>query len=239
MLMAANTISKLIAFIQMTALMRHFGPEQYGLWRTSNALPAMLIILTELGVHSYVLREIARDRQNINKYFFSVLICKLALSFAFLASIECVLSVAHYPGRVEVLVRILSVGSVLESYTLFVATIFRAVRFFRYEAICTIILQILLAAVVLLAIQLHLDLLVIAVSFVVAQFFLCGASYAYLFMRIPIQWQGLLGVRELARLVVRSSPFLVLGLVAPFFYDISTLVLSKVSTFEQVEVAPN
>jgi O-antigen/teichoic acid export membrane protein len=232
--LSSNIAVRLLSFIQATLLIRHFGPADYGLWRTAFVFPAMFAVLLEFGVHSYFLREIAKNKQAIDNYLFTIIIVKVTLTILFMGLVQIFVRFAYYPMLLQKVVTIISVSIILDSFTQLIIAIFRGCRIFWFEAVINFITQTLLTTIVIIGIYLKIDLGLLAKLFVMVSATMCLVSCAFFYKRIGLKEYSIIPYPDIINLLKRSSPFLVLGIIVPIYFDISTLVLSKLSNFADV-----
>ena len=86
-LTAANIISKLIAFVTIAYLARVLTVSGFGQISFAQAIIAYFALFTNLGLTTFGIREVARDKKQIKKYVNNVLTLRVVLtivSFAFL-----------------------------------------------------------------------------------------------------------------------------------------------------------
>jgi O-antigen/teichoic acid export membrane protein len=235
-ILLSNVTVRVITFIQVTLLIRYFGPEQYGLWRTAFVLPSMLGVMLEVGTHSYFLREVAKERKAVEEYFPTIVVSKLMLMVLFVTVLSLATYLMNYPSKVRFLVAIIAASVILDNFMLLTVAVFRGYRIFRFEALINLVTQLLLVLFVVTTIYLKLGLEFLAWCYVFVSLAMCSGAYIFFFRRIGIRHYRVLPLPEIARFVRKSSPFLVLGIIVPIYFDISTIVLSKLSGFEDVGI---
>ena len=80
---AANILVKPAWFVFVTAAcMRAFGAAGYGVFVSAIALASVFVILTEVGVSEYVMREVARDRGRAPELFSNLVLARAGLGLA-------------------------------------------------------------------------------------------------------------------------------------------------------------
>ncbi|MSU20528.1 MAG: flippase [Pedosphaera sp.] len=73
-------VGRMVNFIQVLLLTNYLGPTEFGIWSLIQALPAMLIVMTDLGLNSVMLRAIARNKAQEQEVIQGVLSLKCFLA---------------------------------------------------------------------------------------------------------------------------------------------------------------
>ena len=83
-LLASEIIGRLISLVQVPILVRYLGKNDYGVWSLAGALPSMLLVITDLGLHSLIIREVSQDKKKLESSFQYMFSIKILLSSIFL-----------------------------------------------------------------------------------------------------------------------------------------------------------
>ena len=70
---AGNLVLKLLSFLFGIFVIRQLGDGRFGQYATVLAFVGLFQIFAEMGVTQYVMREIARDRSKVDKYFWNLI----------------------------------------------------------------------------------------------------------------------------------------------------------------------
>lgn len=137
---AANLIIKPLWILFMTAACpRLLGVEGYGVMTAAMVLAALAISFSDLGMHQYSLREVARQRHRAGRYFSNFIICRvglltISLTIAFLTAL-----LLDYQRTELTAVSFALLYWALQDLTLYSRTFFRAFEVLRMEAISSIL----------------------------------------------------------------------------------------------------
>lgn len=82
-LLTSEVLVRLISLVQVTILVRYLGTNGYGIWSLAGALPSMLLVITDVGLHSLIVREVSQDRKRLGYLFQDMFIIKTLLSAIF------------------------------------------------------------------------------------------------------------------------------------------------------------
>jgi len=128
--------SLLIFYIFMA---RTIGKGLFGLYSFSYTYVALWGVLIDWGLSTIITKRIARERENSNLIFKSLLGPKSLISLAGLVLIVISLMFLKidYPGKV--LISLMALGIVLDTYLKFFCGVYRAFEQLGYEAALTIV----------------------------------------------------------------------------------------------------
>jgi O-antigen/teichoic acid export membrane protein/peptidoglycan/xylan/chitin deacetylase (PgdA/CDA1 family) len=110
---AAEVAGKLATFVLFAALTRAVGQDGVGSYVIALAFMQVATIPIGVGTDQYLLRQVARDRENLNRLFWNVLGVKLTLAAPIIAIALVVLQFMGYDGRTKQAAYVLTIGVVL------------------------------------------------------------------------------------------------------------------------------
>ena len=110
---AAEIAGKLATFVLFAALTRAVGQEGVGSYVIALAFMQITTLPIGVGTDQYLLRQVARDRANLDRLFFNILALKLALTVPVLTVALLVLNLIGYDTRTREAAYVLTVGLLL------------------------------------------------------------------------------------------------------------------------------
>lgn len=144
----------LISLVVMAMLGRYLGEAGYGDYAFWYNLIFLLQLFGDLGLQVIVVREIARDRENLSTYFGDAIILKLLLSVVFVAGVG--LSAFFLIPEASVpLLLVVSLAALFGSSQDISIWIFRGIEAMEYEALLMILSQIIWIGCIYLFITNH------------------------------------------------------------------------------------
>jgi O-antigen/teichoic acid export membrane protein len=143
MLMGADVLSKIIRIVLVIYSARLLGDESYGKFGFALSFTTLFLILTDLGIHQLLVRELARKPDKLKLYIGNVLAIKLFLSALYFLFIFIVIRFSNKPHDVLVTVGILAAYQILNSFSLLFRAVFQAFQQMKYDAISTLLQTIL------------------------------------------------------------------------------------------------
>jgi len=163
---AAEVIQRSVAFLATIWLARHFGPAGYGRWAFALSFVALFAVLADFGFGTLTVREIARDKSKTAQYIDNIIVIKLILGLITLGIIALAIQFLDKEPEVVKLVYFLGIYIVLNTFTTFFQSIFRANEKMQYETVCRVIES--------------LSLLCLVSFFILSKGSILTLSYAYL-----------------------------------------------------------
>ena len=235
-IIGTEQLSRAINFIQVAILIRYLGKNEYGIWSLTQSIPSMFYVLTDMGLNSIMLRNIARDKVNQEQYLTQVIYLKLILFIIFIGVIVFFSKISGYESNVNYLIVITSVAYLLTSFTDVITAVFRAHENFAFEAIIHTIKSVvfLLLAYAVILLDLKINGFVYALLVLNALISLvCLYWYTIKFKLIKLK---IFEYKIYTDLIKTSLPFALLSFISPIFSQIDIVMLSRLSTFESVGI---
>lgn len=151
--MVAQIVTTVLGLIYLAYLMRHLGPEEWGIISYALSLTAILSILLDLGLNTLITREIARDRSVTGKYAGNILIIKLLLSVSLFVIVAIAVIFIGYSEEVSTVIELILLSIIFTSISQFCYNILQANEIMEYQAFGSMINSLLMLSGVLFAIH--------------------------------------------------------------------------------------
>lgn len=123
---AAEIVSKILQFVIMLYAARLLSKEHFGKFSFALSLSLIAIVFADLGINTFLIRKISRDKRLASKYFINAFFVKLGLAFATYFLIVAALNLLNYPQDTKQIVYIVWVFAILSTFTELFYSIFRA-----------------------------------------------------------------------------------------------------------------
>jgi O-antigen/teichoic acid export membrane protein len=127
-----------LQLVLVVYLVRCLGDVTFGKYAFAFAFTSLFMILSDLGLSTLSIREIARDTSKAGEYLTNISITKFILSLITIVLIIVTINLMHYPLDTTLAVYIVGGATVFTSLTSFFRSIFRAFERMEYEAITRI-----------------------------------------------------------------------------------------------------
>lgn len=231
-LLVSEMIGRVTSLVQVPILVRYLGKSEFGILSLAGALPGALLFVIDLGLHSYIIREISQDRRKLQACVENIFVVKSFLSAIFLSVVLVIARILAYSEDVEFCILVLTLSFALGSMQGLFSCILRGTQNFLYDGLLQTVNMVGLFLGVLFVVFLDRGLLGLVYSQLIVQLtvlLICigiyvrkyGVSYG-LFSRVG-QWS----------LILRNSaPFALIAIVLPIYYQVNIIFLSKLSGYE-------
>lgn len=230
--------ARLLSFLALVLIQKNLSVSENGVVQLGLRLSFLMSLFTEFGIRGYVVREIARQRENreaCQQVFGNVLNLRLALVFPVWMVGTAILWVAGYPRTTLMVVSLFYIFAVADSFAVLFKFVFRAFERMEFDAWFSILGRILLVATLWVCWSLQ-KFRVSSVSAahvfsgLVEALVLSWCVWRVLGLRLHTPWNSA-GVSLALR---RSIPFAVINIIGTLYMSTGTIALSKMLGEEAV-----
>ncbi len=228
-LFIAHLSGRILSFVLIIMLPRYLegGFDDLGRYFAALWLAILLATITELGLYTPLIREVAADRSKARQIVSNVLVIRLILlCITFL--IIVVLSKFMYSGDTVTLVYILGISEILNALTQLCRRVFRAFERMGFEALGVILERLVVFA-------LGLGVLIRGYGIIAFSIVVLTASVLNLVLTFSIMvWKfsrpsfGFLDAKLCGYLLKQALPFALAGVLATIYFRIDGLMLKHI-----------
>ncbi len=235
-LLVSEVIVRLISLVQVPILVRYLGKNDYGIWSLAGALPGILLIITDFGLHSHIIREISRDNNKLQSSFQNIFLIKLFLSGIFLFFVWVFVRFLGYSENVRLFIYIMSLSFVFTSLQGLFSSLLRGTQRFLYDGLLQVASMMSLFAGVLFAVVLEYGLLGLVYSQLLSQVVIVLICLKVYLKKYGVNYGLFSGLEQLVSILRKSLPFALIAVVLPVYYQADIILLSKLSGYEATGV---
>jgi len=151
-LILGEVISKISTFIFLAIVARKIGVENFGKYNFALSFIMVITLFNDLGLTNYLFRELARNRDEKNKYVVNICVIRFATLVIFALAIAAYLKIPAFSRETSLLIYIFLGWFFVSSYLNIFRKIFRALEMMSADTLINIIDNVfrLLFAVILL-----------------------------------------------------------------------------------------
>jgi O-antigen/teichoic acid export membrane protein len=157
-LVVSNVTSQILNFLYIINVARYFGAAGFGILSFALALATIFGTLIDFGLGSLTVREVARNKAMARKYLGNLTALKVILALLTIVVVTLVVNLLAYPELIKIVVYIITLSTVLNSFSGIFYSIFQAHERMQYQSAGQILNSGLLFSGALLAIHYGLDL---------------------------------------------------------------------------------
>ncbi len=227
------TLSEIIpkGLIAVLAILiaRYLGVEGFGKFSFAFAFVLLFSVIADFGLVILTIREVARNTLLVRKYIDNIIIIKFILGLITFGAIISAFNFLNKTAEIKLLIFLAGVWMVIQSFTHFFQSIFRAFEKMEYEALSKIIYSVILFIAVVYAVHLNLGLRSLMQSYIfaalvslVVTLFLIRIRFAKFKIEVDLLfWKNLLK---------EAWPFAIFTIFAIIYFQISMVMLSIMDT---------
>ncbi len=231
----AELVSKLIQLVIFVYIARIFGKSEFGEFGFALAFSTIAVVLVDFGINTLLIREISKDKKNVNKYISNTLIIKLILSvIAFILS-YLFLYFFDKNGSIITITFLMLLFIVLQSFTDLFYSVFRAFERMYYDALIKIVRMLLLLLLIFIFISRGASLTIVTSMFPITEVIVLLLSY--IIYRINFAKLSLKLDLEFEKELIKKSSFFALSILfGSVLLYIDTIILENMRGSTEVGI---
>lgn len=229
----AQIVSIVLGFLYLVYVARYLGVERFGTLSFALAFAGIFTVFSELGLSQLLIREVARDKTLVDKYVGNELSIRMILSFFTLLIICIVITISNYPYQTKLIVIIISLSYIVESFNRLFYSIYQAYEKMEFQSIGLIINTFFLFVGAIVGIYFKYDVFSFAILYLIVSF-IC---LIYNLIISSVKFTSLDFKNEYLfwkKLIKESLPFGVTSISIRIYVLIDTIMLSILKGDETV-----
>jgi O-antigen/teichoic acid export membrane protein len=141
-LFTGQLVSSFLAVILSIYIARTLGQTLFGTYSFVITFVALYSVFFDLGYETLLIKEVAKDKSNANRFLNNVIIIRVVLATIIFSSIVIMMNIFNFPDSIKNLVYVFGIAQVITSLSNLFKVTFRAFEKMHIEAIITIIMSI-------------------------------------------------------------------------------------------------
>jgi O-antigen/teichoic acid export membrane protein len=233
LLLSSSIAGFILAFFFTLYVARYLGAQGFGVLSFALAFTALFGIITNIGLQSLMIREVARDTALALKYLNNFAVMKVFLSILTFGLLALSVNLLHYPAETIRVIYLIGLTVVMGSFGTIFYSLFRAYERMEFEALGGALSGALLLAGALWAIHHNYSITGFAWVYFVASVILlayCFAVSAWKFTLPRIEVDLSFWKESLKR----AWPFALSGIFVTLYFYIDSVMLSSMKGNEAV-----
>lgn len=230
----AELVSKSLQFVLMVYAARLLDQQSFGKFSLALSLSFIAIIISDMGVNTLLIREVARDKKIANKFFTNAAALKLGFVIITYILLAAALYFIGYPKETLYVIYIIWTFAVVSTFTELFYSVFRAFENMLFDALIKIARMLLLTPLGLYVLFKYHNVLVFSFVFVFVELLILAAAYLISSRKfIKPKWEFDTGLMK--DMLLKSLPFGLAFVFGSIYLYIGSVILSKIRG--DVEVA--
>src|SRR3989344_5282894 len=233
-LASGELVSKILQFVLMVYAARLLDQASFGKFSFALSLSFIAIIAADLGINQLLIREIARDKKDISRYFINAFVVKLSFAFVAYFFIIILLNALNYPSDTRYVVYAIWIFTIISTFTDLFYSIFRAFEKMFFDAMIKTLRMIILASVGLYVLFHGYGVLAFSIVFIGVELLMLIIAYFIAtrkFMKLSFE----INFEFMKNLVKTAFPLGIAFIFSSIYFYIDSVMLSKMRG--DVEVA--
>ena len=221
----SQIITSVCAFIWTIIIARYLGVSDYGIVSFAISFTGIIGIFMDIGMSTYITREIAKHKHLLSKYLSNVFLFKIMLAALLFLISGLILFSLGYNQLTIIVTLIFSIEMVFMTMVGLFNGIFQAFEKLKYQSIGTILNSSFLLLGILITIGLDLGVLFIAVSYTIGYLI----YFSYMFIEYVRKFgfpKFELDVPFIKEVVLGSIPFGLTNFFYSIYFSIDIVMLS-------------
>lgn len=226
-LVGAEGISRGLAFVLTVFIARELGVVAFGAYSTAVSFVFLFSVFIEIGLSTYVFREVARDEQKASQYIVNALVIQAILSIIVGVIVLLAAVVLQYSLDTRSAIALFWVWMVGLSLGHLIRVVFKARQRMGLEALANVFENGTRFVLVLVALQLGYGVVGIAVASIVSAILMMFLSLLMAFGRY-VRFPAAINATFMVDLVKAAWPFALSIIANVLMYRLSTVILSVI-----------
>ena len=225
-LFISQIVASICAFIWTILMARYLGVTKYGIFGFATSLTSILMVTTDLGLNTHIVRHISTDYDSAPKYLGNAIPLKCIFSIGTIILTLIILILMKTDELTFTVTLLFSIEMILKTLTYLLNGSFQAFEEGKYQGIENTLLHVILLIFILITIFCDFDIMGIAISYILANAIAFGYAYYALEKNVtkPKFELDLPFCKEITRL---SLPFAIISLLYVIYYSIDIVMLTN------------
>jgi O-antigen/teichoic acid export membrane protein len=217
---------RILTLLLMIYLARRLGSLGFGKLSFAISFTSLFLILSDLGITTLTVREVARNREKGPEYVGNTATLKLFLSiFAFLVIFISV-SFINVPFDTRFVIYLIGACIIFENMGVFFGAVFQAYEEMKYIMICEIIEKVFLLSLAFVLLRLGYGLISVGLLYLFSGVLYCLLNMGFVYRkflkpRYHIDWQFW------SKSLKQALPLAIVTLISMIYYHIDIVMLGK------------
>ena len=221
----SQVITSICAFLWTILIARYLGVSDYGIVSFAISFTGIIVIFMDLGMSTYITREISKHRNLVTKYVNNIFFFKILLAIFLFFLSGLILVLLGSPSLTLIVTLIFTFEMIAISMVGFLNGVFQAFEELKYQSIGTILNSGLLLIGILLTMYHNWGVIAIAFSYVVGYFI----YFLYMFIKYVQKFsfpKMEINLPFIKSIVINSLPFGLTNFFYTIYFSIDVVMLS-------------
>jgi O-antigen/teichoic acid export membrane protein len=183
----------IFGFFTLIYTARYLGAGGFGILSLALSITGIFAMFIDMGLNTFMVREIARDKSIVDKYIPNVALMRIILSFLTIGLIILIVNIINYPEIVKIVIYIITTSVIINAFSGIFSSIFQANEKMEYLSISMLIPSVSLLLGTLIGVYYKFTIIYFAYLYIISSCLVLGfITITYLcnfkFPKIKIDW---------------------------------------------------
>ena len=225
-LLISQIIASICGFIWIILIARYLGVTEYGIFGFATSITTILIITSDIGISTHIIRHIATDNESAPKYLGNAIPLKSIFSIGTLILTLIILIIMKRDELTITITLLFTIEMIIKSYITLFNGSFQAFEEGKYQGIGNILININTLLFVLISVYTDLGIFGIAFSYILANIIALSYEY-YVLNKHLVKPKYELDLEFCKKITILSIPFAITGILYTVYYSIDVVMLSS------------
>lgn len=132
---SGEVLSHPLSILFYIYIARKLGTENFGLYSFAFSFCGLFLIFSDLGLGTLMVRDVSREKENLNKYFGNILSLKILFSVLILILVNITIRILHYPSNTVRIVQLMTFFTITIIFLDYLGIIFTSIEKIGYESL--------------------------------------------------------------------------------------------------------
>ncbi|MBO7719015.1 MAG: flippase, partial [Methanosphaera sp.] len=228
LLMMASLINNVMTFILTLFTARYLGTHDFGLISSATSLVGVFGIFCDLGLSTYAIREVSRNRELTGVYFGTTLLFRVLFTLITFVIYVLFIANSNFSGDGTIVMLLFGLYMVFNSFATFYYSLFQSNEKMKYQTIGNVIYSTSVLLIILVIIYQGSNVTIVAAGYPIAMFLSCLYS-TYIALRYYPKFKLSLEKSFIRNLFVKGIPFGITAVFTSIYFWISLIILTFMS----------
>lgn len=228
LLMMASLINNVMTFILTLFTARYLGTHDFGLISSATSLVGVFGIFCDLGLSTYAIREVSRNKELTGVYFGTTLLFRVIFTLITFVIYVVFVSNSNFRGDGTIVMLLFGLYMVFNSFATFYYSLFQSNEKMKYQTIGNVIYSTSVLLIILVIIYQGSNVTIVAAGYPIAMFLSCLYS-TYIALRYYPKFKLSFDRLFVKNLFVKGIPFGITAVFTSIYFWISLIILTFMS----------
>lgn len=231
-MLIAQIIVSILSFIWTIMVAQYLGPSEYGIFGTAISFSSLFLVLSDLGIGTYIIRAISTDLEIESKYINNAFSLSLFLSILYLLVVFLVLLVLGWDNLIILSCLLYAIVNVISKFVGVLVIPFQVHEQMKFQAINNIIGNVSTFVALIIVIFTSLGLFGVLSAYIISGII----SFVYVFFTVSKHYfkpKLSFNPNFYKELIISGIPFAIASVFVTIYYSLDMVMITQfVGTYD-------